>query len=131
MFVNKNSIIITANGKTINMGNYIVQAQYQYNKLWADDTGRNLAGTFSGTLKGIFPKLILQFRALTKSELEEIIPILDSARQSVTYYDPFKKASVTMQTYTGDYEVLNKNIIDEDIKNEGFSISFIAVSKRV
>lgn len=131
MFVNKNSIIITANGKTINMGNYIVQAQYQYNKLWADDTGRNLAGTFSGTLKGIFPKLILQFRALTKSELEEIIPILDSTRQSVTYYDPFKKANVTMQTYTGDYEVLNKNIIDEDIKNEGFSISFIPVSKRV
>lgn len=131
MFVNKNSIIITANGKTINMGNYIVQATYQYNKLWADDTGRNLAGTFSGTLKGIFPKLILQFRALTKSELEEIIPILDSARQSVTYYDPLKKANVTMQTYTGDYEVLNKNIIDEDIKNEGFSISFIAVSKRV
>lgn len=132
MFTSKNSIIITANNKTINFGDYIVQATYQYNKLWADDTGRNLAGTFSGTLKGTFPKIILQFRALTQQELEEIIPILDSARQSVTYYDPFKKQLITMTTYTGDYEIVNKNIIGNNgAKNEGFSCSFIPVSKRV
>ena len=132
MFIDKNSITITANNTTINAGDYIVQAQYQYNKLWGDDTGRNLAGTFSGTLKGQFPKLILQFRALTKNELELIVPILDSARQNVTYYDPFKKQLITIETYTGDYEIVNKNIIgNEGAKNEGFSVSFIAVSKRV
>ena len=101
------------------MGQYLVQAQYSYNKLWGDDTGRNLAGDFSGTLKGIFPKLILQFRALTKLELENIVPILDSARQTVSYYDPYKKAQTTMSTYTGDYEITNKNIIGENgSKNE-------------
>lgn len=113
------------------MGQYIVEAKYGYNKLWASDTGRNLAGTMSGTLIGIFPKLVLQFRKLNKTELETIIPILDSARQTVTYYDPNKKANVTMTTYTGDYEITNKNIINNAKKNEGFSCSFISVSKRV
>lgn len=127
MFLDKNSIII--NG--VNMGQYIVQAQYSYNKLWSSDSGRNLAGVQSGTLIGIFPKIILQFRKLTKAELETIIPILDSARQSITYYDPNKKETITIETYTGDYEVVNKYIIGTNRKNEGFACSFIATSKRV
>jgi hypothetical protein len=127
MFIEKDSIII--NG--VSMGQYIVEAKYGYNKLWASDSGRNLAGTQSGTLLGIFPKIILQFRRLTKSELEIITPILDSANQTVTYYDPNKKVNVTMTTYTGDYEITNKKIIDNNSKNEGFSCSFIAVRKRV
>lgn len=112
------------------MGQYIVQAQYSYNKLWSSDSGRNLAGVQSGTLIGIFPKIILQFRKLTKDELEVIIPIIDSARQTVTYYDPNKKQNITMETYTGDYEIVNKYIIGTNRKNEGFACSFIATSKR-
>lgn len=127
MFVNKNSIII--NG--VNMGNYLVEAKYGYNKLWSSDSGRNLAGTQSGTLIGIFPKIVLQFKPLTKSELEAIVPILDSPRQTVSYYDPNKKAQTTMTTYTGDYEVVNKNIISGNVTNEGFNCSFISVSRRV
>ena len=127
MFIDKNSIVIDG----INMGQYLVQATYGYNKLWSSDSGRNLAGTQTGTLIGIFPKLVLQFRKLTKSELEIIIPILDSANQNTTYYDPKKKQNVTMTTYTGDYEIVNKYIINGDRKNEPFSCSFIAVSKRV
>lgn len=127
MFINKNSIII--NG--ISMGQYIVEAKYGYNKLWASDSGRNLAGVMSGTLIGIFPKIILQFRRLTKAELEVITSILDSANQTVTYYDPNKKANITITTYTGDYEITNKSIVSNNTKNEGFSCSFIAVRKRV
>lgn len=130
MFIDINSIVIN----NISIGRYITQAQYGYNKLWGSDSGRNLAGTQSGTLLGIFPKIILQFRALNKSELETIIPILDSANQSVSYYDPNKRATVTMTTYTGDYEIINKNIIeDTDIgaKNEPFSCSFISVDRRM
>ena len=127
MFIDKNSIII--NG--VNMGDYLVEARYGFNKLWANDSGRNLAGTMSGSLLGIFVKLILQFKPLTKTELEIIAPILDSTSQTVTYYDPNKKANVTMTTYTGDWENTNKNIIKDDVTNEGFSCSFIAVRKRV
>lgn len=39
MFINANSIKIN----NIAMGQYILQARYEYNKLWAEDTGRNLA----------------------------------------------------------------------------------------
>ena len=88
-----------------------------------------MAGTQSGTLVGIFPKIVVQFRKLTKSELELLTPILDSARQTVQYYDPNKKAMTTMTTYTGDYEVVNKGIIGH-IKNEGFQISFISTKRR-
>ncbi len=125
MFIDKNSLIVN----NINLGKYIVQATYSYNKLWSSDSGRNLAGTQSGTLVGIFPKIVVQFRKLTKSELELLTPILDSSRQTVQYYDPNKKAMTTMTTYTGDYEVVNKGIIGH-IKNEGFQISFISTKRR-
>lgn len=126
MFINKNSIVIN----NVSMGQYLLQATYGYYKLWSKDTGRNLAGSNSGTLLGIFPKLILQFRKLTKEELEIITPILDSARQTLTYYDPTKQANVTMNTYTGDYEIVNKQIISGNARNEGFSCSFISIKKR-
>ena len=125
MFINPNSLIVN----NINLGKYIVQATYSYNKLWSSDSGRNLAGTQSGTLVGIFPKIVVQFRKLTKSELELLTPILDSARQTVQYYDPNKKAMTTMNTYTGDYEVTNKGLIGNR-KNESFSIAFISKKRR-
>ena len=126
MFIDKNSIII--NG--VNMGQYLVEAKYGYNKLWSSDTGRNLAGTMTGTLKGIFPKITLQFKKLTKSDLETIAPILDAESQTLSYYDPTLHTQKTLLTYTGDWEVTNKNIINGTKKNEGFSISFISVRKR-
>lgn len=123
MFVNKDSIKV--NG--ISFGQYLVQADYNYNKLWSEDSGRNLAGTHSGTLIGIFPKLELQFRKLTKEELHYLAPILDSASQTVEYYDDNKGEMTTMETYTGDWKVSNKGINS----NEAFSISFIAKKRRV
>lgn len=126
MFINPNSLIVN----NINLGKYIVQATYSYNKLWSSDSGRNLAGEQSGTFVGIFPKIVVQFRKLTRAELETLAPVLDSARQTVQYYDPNKKAMTTMTTYTGDYEVVNKGIIGH-IKNEGFQISFISTKRRL
>ena len=41
MYVDKNSIIIN----NVNMGDYLIQADFEYNKLWSSDSGRNLAGT--------------------------------------------------------------------------------------
>lgn len=125
MFINKDSLIV--NG--INLGQYIVEARFGYNKYWSPDTGRNMRAEQTGTLIGIFVKIIVQFRKLTKEELEILAPILDSARQTVQYYDPYKKAMTTMTTYTGDYEIVNKGIVGH-VKNEGFQISFIATKRR-
>ena len=131
MFIDANSIQVKITGMNdyISLGQYLVEAKYSYNKLWSDG-GRNLAGVMTATLIGIFPKIILQFRALSKTELETIAPILDAPTQSLKYYDPNKGEIVTMNTYTGDYEVINKNIIDNDTPNEGFSCSFISIRKR-
>lgn len=127
MFIDKDSIIIDG----VSMGQYLVQAEYQYPKLWGEDTGRNLAGTFTGTLLGIFPKIIVQFRKLTREEIETLAPILDSQTQNVTYYDPVKRQNITIQTYTGDWSIVNKSIVGHNgIKNEGFSISFISTKRR-
>ena len=123
MFIDKDSVKI--NG--ISIGQYIVEAKFSYPKLWASDSGRNLAGKMTGTLIGIFPKITLQFRPLTREELNIIAPILDSANQTVTYYDPNKNKDITMKTYTGDWDLTNRNLN----QNEGFSCSFISVSKRV
>ena len=131
MFIDKNSLQVkVGNNAYVNLGDYILEAKYGYNKLWSSDSGRNLAGKQTGTLIGIFPKIIVEFGQLSKTELELLTPIFDSARQTVKYYDPFKKTTVEMATYTGDYEVTNKSIIDNNNKNEGFRISFIAIQRR-
>ena len=122
MFIDKDSLII--NG--VSMGQYIVEAKFSYPKLWASDSGRNLAGKMTGTLIGTFPKIILQFRPLTREELNIIAPILDSANQTVTYYDPKENKDITMTTYTGDWELTNNNLN----QNQGFSCSFISIEKR-
>lgn len=122
MFINKDSI--TING--VSMGQYLLQAKYEFNKLWGEDSGRNLKGTMTGTLIGIFPKIILTFRKLSQTELNTIAPILDSSTQSLTYYDPSVNRNVTLSTYTGDWSIVNKYIS----KNESFECSFISREKR-
>ena len=39
MYVNKDSLIIDG----INMADYVTEVEYGFNKLWANDSGRNLA----------------------------------------------------------------------------------------
>ncbi len=134
MFINVNSLKVKKStdqdSAYKNLGNYITEARYSYNKVWADDSGRNLSGTMSGTLIGIFPKIVVNFKRLTANELKEITPILDSPTQTLQYYDPTKQAVQTINTYTGDYEIINKHIIDSNGKNDNFEVSFIAISKR-
>lgn len=124
MYVNKDSVIIN----NINMGQYVTQADFEYNKIWSSDTGRdNFAGVMTGTLVGIFPKLTLNFRALTPTEVHTLAPIFDSATQTVQYYDDNKGYVISMSTYTGDWKVSSTNLH----KGEPFSVSFISRQRRV
>lgn len=124
MYIDTNSIVI--NG--VNFGQYLTEVEYQYNKLWGPDSGRNLAGEQSGTLLGVYPKFVLSFRKLTPAEMELLVPIFDSAVQTFTYYDPNKKTKITIQTYTGDYNYINNRV---NGKNGDFQLSFIAIRARV
>lgn len=124
MFINKDSIMIN----NTSIGQYLLSAKYEYNKLWGKDTGRNLAGKMTGTLVGIFPKITLTFRKLTQAEMNIIAPILDSANQTLIYYDPSLNRDVTLTTYTGDWNYENKKIVD---KNDSFECAFISTEKRL
>ena len=53
--------------------------EYNIQGVGTTGSGRNLAGTQSGTLIGIFPKIVLQFRKLTKNELETLRTRLNDA----------------------------------------------------
>ena len=123
MILDTNSIVINS----INFGQYITEAKFGYHKLWGKDSGRNLAGDQSGTLTGIFPKITLQFRKLSQAELNIVAPILDLANQTTVYYDPNANTNKTITTYTGDWEIVNRNMGI----NEGFSCAFISTKKRV
>ena len=124
MFINKNCITIN----NVSMGQYLLRAKFEHNKLWATDTGRNLAGKMTGTLVGIFPKITLTFRKLTKDEMNIVAPILDSANQTVIYYDPTTNQNETISTYTGDWSYMNKNTREKI--DESFECSFIARERR-
>ena len=132
MFIDVDSIQVKTSSMQnyLSLGQYLTEAKYGYNKLYDSSTGRNLAGSMTGTLIGIFPKLTLHFRKLTKNEMEIIAPILDSASQSLKYYDPNKKSTVTINTYTSDYEYTDKKIISGNVKNGSFTCSFISKKKR-
>lgn len=123
MFINRDSILIN----NVSMGQYLLSAKYEYNKLWGSDTGRNLKGKFSGTLVGVFPKITLTFRKLTQAEMNIIAPILDSGSQTLQYYDPSTNSNKTITTYTGDWSYENKQIMT---KNDSFSCTFISRERR-
>lgn len=124
MFLDKDSFKIN----NVNIGPYLLQIEFGWNKLWADDTGRNMLGAMSGTFLGIVPKFKLTFRKLTKNELEIIAPIINSPWQSTTYYDPDLRRNNTIDTYTGDWNTLNKSTFEDNYKaNESFDISVIGV----
>lgn len=109
---------------------YVSNISYGHNKIWSSDTGRNtLSGKTTGTFKGTVWKFKLSFVPLTQAELELISPILDSAWQSTTYYDSNYKRLNTIETYTGDWETLQKNSFSNIARaNESFEISVIATT---
>ena len=122
MFLNKDSVYMD----NISMGQYLTQAKFGYHKLWSPDSGRTLSGKQSGTLMGIFPKITMTFRSLSKEELTYLAPHFDNARQTVSYPDPNKNTQVSMETYTGDWEIVYKHLN----KGQGFDLSFISTDRR-
>ena len=127
MFVNKEGFLIN----NVSMGQYITEIEFGYNKMWGPDSGRNLKAKMSGSFLGVVPKFRLNFIKLTQQELETLAPILDSAFQNTTYYDPVLKRMNTIETYTGDWATLNRNTFTDIARaNESFSISVIATEPR-
>lgn len=121
MFTDKDSVIINE----VSMGQYLTSVKFGKHKVWAEDTGRNMAYETVGSLGGIFDKLTLNFRKLNEEELGIVASILDSETQ-ITKFTHTNGTTKTMDTYTGDWEVLFKRIK----VGESFSCSVIARKPR-
>lgn len=96
------------------------------NKLWGDDTGRTMSGELTGTLIGIFPKIVGSFYVEDEVELSALLTILDSASQTVDVYDAKSRTLKQYLTYTNDYKV---EIINLDPFYKEIQVSFISRRK--
>ncbi len=122
MLLDKDSIYMD----DISMGQYLTQVKYGYHKLWSSDAGRTLSGKQSGTLIGIFPKFTFSFRRLEPEELVYLAPHFDNARQTIKYIDPNQNKQLSVETYSGDWEIVYKYLK----KGQAFDLSFISTDRR-
>lgn len=98
----------------------------QRNKLWAN-ADRNMAGELRATFVGIFPKIVVEFAPLTKTEMQRVITLLDKPSFSLEWFDEYNNAVQTGTFYAGDYEYSLYNSITN--LYEGFSVSLIPFEK--
>lgn len=114
--------LIKLNGQTIP---YITSYKIGRNKLWGEDTGRNMAGKMKGSLIGVFPKIILEIGYITDEELVTLENILDAPSITVEYYSNKYKTTKTGSFYASDYEenLVRKN----DMMYGPFSVNLIPI----
>lgn len=117
--------LLRINGKAIKK---LISYKTQYNKLWAEDSGRNLKGVNKGTLIGIFPKLLLEFGSMNDDEMAEFLEWSDLPEITVTWYDAKIKGTRTASYYSNSVEVSLKN--KNTMKYERVSVNLIPNQKR-
>jgi len=123
MLINVNSLIIDG----VQMAPYLLSAKFGYHKIWSSDTGRNMAGTNSGTLVGIFPKITMSFRELNQTEIGTVLSLFNKAENKVTFYNPDLRRTISnMSCYSNDQEY-DQNRIG---KIKGYSCAVISNKKR-
>ena len=119
-----NKYDVQLNGMEV--GQYLTNFTKGYYKLWASNSGRNMAGKNVGTLIGIFPKLNMTFGKMKIATAQPIIDILNDSSASLTYWDDDSEQRKTISVYFGDLEL--------PVKRKGyyesFSCSAIANEKR-
>lgn len=123
MLINKDSLIID----NIQMAQYLTKVKFGYHKIWSSDSGRNMAGTNSGTLVGIFPKITMTFRKLNEEEIALMLSLFNKAENLVTFYNPdLRKKIINMSCYSNDQEYEQEYLG----KIEGYSCAVISNKKR-
>lgn len=118
MFISKDSLIIN----DISIGKYLISATYSFYDTWSEDSGFNtLSGKFTGTFKGTYPKITLQFRRLNTEEITLLTnSIFRTSIQTITYDDP-DGTRKTINTHKGDLAIKFNGIN----KSNGFNYDFV------
>lgn len=93
------------------MAPFLIKAKFGYHKIWSSKSGRNMAGTNSGTLVGIFPKITMTFRRLDKDGVKKMLQLFNKAENLVTFYNPdLEKKIINMSCYSNDQEFDQENL---------------------
>lgn len=123
MLIDKNSLIID----NVKMAQYITSVHWGYHKIWSSKSGRNMAGTNSGSLVGIFPKITMKFRKLNDTDLGTVLALFNKAENKVSCYNPDVGRVVSnMSFYSNDQEFDQKYLG----KIEGYSCAVISNKSR-
>ena len=96
-------------------------------KLW-QDAERNMNGTISAYLIGIFPKIKIKVGVLTQEEMAQLTALLDQDYFTVEWFDVRIQDTISTRYYASDYDV---DLLD---KSRGlynpFEVNLVPVEKR-
>ena len=106
----------------ISIGKYLINATYGFYDTWSEDTGFNtLSGKFTGTFKGTYPKITVQFRKLQPEEITLLTNyIFRTTIQTITF-DDVDGGRKTITTHKGDLAIKFNGIN----KSDGFNYDFV------
>ena len=119
------------NGDLVKINGNVIPKVKKYtigrSKLW-QNAERNMSGSVSAYLIGIFPKIKMQVGVLTQEEMAALTALLDQDYFSVTWFDVRIQDTITANYYAGDYEV---DLLDKarGLYNP-FEVSLVPVEKR-
>lgn len=106
----------------------IINYNVEYNKLWGEDSGRNLAGEMMATLTGIFPKITLNIGTVNEDEMVWFLEKANKAKIVVEWYDAEIKGMRTADFYSNDITTELKN--SKKMIYNGFSWNVIPIKRR-
>lgn len=99
-----------------------------YMKLWSEDTGRSMKGSNKGTLVGIFPKLSITMGSMSAAKMSAFLSKVNTASQTVDYYDTERQNYVSNSFYFGDAE--DELARMSTMRHKPITISVIANERR-
>lgn len=101
------STLVTINGVQLR-AKEINSYKVTYNKLWKD-ADRNMNGTLSSTLIGVFPNLNIVTGVLPVEKIEALSEAMNDAYFSVTYWDTQTQSNKTANYYAADFDTTLMN----------------------
>jgi hypothetical protein len=108
----------------------LIKYDVQYNKLWSEDSGRDLTGENKATLVGFYPKIQVQVGSYTQSEMRTFLNKINKEAIKVDYYDEqYGKILTGLSYYANDYTISVKNT--KKMIYNGFDFNLIPNKKRV
>lgn len=107
----------------------LVQYDVEYNKLWGEDSGRDLQGDNKATLVGIYPKIYVQVGIFTQEEMRTFLKNVNKKEITINYYDEeYGKIIEGASYYINDYKISLKSA--KRMIYKGFDFNLIPNKKR-